>query len=253
MYSRRAALMELVSWKVWDEGATLDVNDDLQIGNKLDIYDLDNSRWHQAVGIKETRRGMMMKLLFPKKEANDVILLTHELAQTMIAPIFTHTEPTMDNVTTMPNIPKFEKELEASQMNHGKSDQNRLHKKRHHVYVSGSKNSIISPNKNRRVHGPRPKARPPKPFSNEMVGTECVLGYSYNVQKQYIGRRAIVLGTGMSSGGWVDIHLLNKDGTGDKRLRWRFHGLTKLAGDQKPTASKSTLEAYLKEYKDGLK
>ena len=93
----------------------------------------------------------------------------------------------------------------------------------------------------------------PKPFSTELVGTECVLGYSYNVQKQYIGRRAIVLGTGMSSGGWVDIYILKKDGTGERRLRWRFHGLLKLAMDQQPTASKATAAKFLQEYEDGMK
>ena len=119
-----------------------------------------------------------------------------------------------------------------------------------------------SPNKYQRVHradsthqnSAKPRTRTAvKPFSSELVGTECVLGHSYNVQKKYIGRRAVVLGTQMASGGWVDIYILKDDGTADKRLRWRFQGLHKLTGDQQPTASKSSLAQFVKQYNNNSK
>ena len=86
------------------------------------------------------------------------------------------------------------------------------------------------------------------PVSSDLVGKEVVLGESYNIRRIYLGQRAIVLGSAQSSGGWVDICIVNKDGSEGDHLRWRLHGLIELTKNQRKIAKNKLIEKLVRDY-----
>jgi hypothetical protein len=252
--THRDALMELLGWKTWDTCDRLNVSAELSIGDKMDVFDMETSIWRQGVAIKETRRGIVVELVYPKKESNTLVLINSEFASTLIAPLFTHSDPMVNNAI-MKVPPVSDKVIEPSRPAYLHETEDAVfgeRPKHHHIYVTGT-STTYSPNKYRRDANGSRRAVPSTPrlqkvsssTHSELSGTECILGQSYNVQKQYLGRHAIILGTSTASGGWVDIKLLNEDGTEGGDLRWRLNGIEKLSDTDRPLANKNIIRKIM--------
>ena len=85
-----------------------------------------------------------------------------------------------------------------------------------------------------------------------LVGQEVTLGHSYNIKRKYLGKRAIVLGASPISGGWFEIAVL-MDGKAIAQHRWRRKAIIPIADQKginaKPSCSKETIQALLKQYR----
>ena len=80
------------------------------------------------------------------------------------------------------------------------------------------------------------------------MGKEVILGESYNIRRVYLGQHAIVLGSAQSSGGWVDICIVNKDGSEGDHLRWRLHGLMEMTKSQRKIAKINLVKKVIRDY-----
>ena len=117
----------------------------------------------------------------------------------------------------------------------------------HRLYVSSSANAGSTP---KRASSSSATGSSSRPVSSELVGKEVLLGESYNVQRKYLGKRAIVLGSAQSSGGWVDICIVNPDGSEGDHLRWRLQGLLTLTGTQRNLSNRSLIAQHACRYSD---
>ena len=258
-----AFLKEINTWTSWTRQEDLRIAD-IKIGNLIDFYDVGTGSWYQARALKETRRGVIIHLIWPIKQHNNQVLLQKEHLNTLVRPLFTHSNYLI-NEHFLNDIPSFEREIVASHVdkfNNFASGSSSLSSSSlssslsqnktnglHRLYVSSSSSSIVadgSGTSSRRPVLNRPRNNKTTTsrgalISSDLVGKEVLLGESYNVKKMYIGKHAIVLGTGQSSGGWVDICIVNSDGTEGDHLRWRLQGLLQLKANKQRKISKRNL------------
>ena len=239
-------LIEIGNWASCTHANKFQIND-IKTGNILDFYDIETKTWYQARAHKETRRGVIVHLLWPTKKSNNQVLLQKEHMDKMARPLFTHTD-FLINSTFLSNVPVFETTIESSHVYETKLyDANSIHR------LYGPSTTSLQP----RGTGTKSSASKRKrnhagtslhPVSNDLVGKEVVLGESYNIRRIYLGQRAIVLGSAQSSGGWVDICIVHKDGSEGDHLRWRLHGLIELTENQRKIAKNKLIEKLVRDY-----
>ncbi len=239
-------LIEIGKWTSWTNENDLRIAD-IKIGNLIDFFDVGTGTWYQARALKETRRGVIMHLIWPAKEENNQVLLQKEHLTTLVKPLFTHSNYLL-NETFLKDVPSYEKVIATTQVGVHATSPTSLSQSRnglHRLYVKSSANAVTAP---KRINNNRGTAGSVRPISSALVGKEVMLGASYNVQRKYLGKRAIVLGSAQSSGGWVDICIVNADGTEGDHLRWRLQGLLSLTGNQRNVSKRNLIAHVIRKY-----
>ena len=242
-------LIEIGNWASCTHANKFQIND-IKTGHLLDFYDIETNKWHQALAYKETRRGIIIHLVWPIKKNNNQILLQKEHMDKMARPLFTHTD-FLINSTFLSNLPAFETTRRISRVYeqelHNVNSIHRLYGPSTTALHSRGTGTNSSASKRKRNYA----GTSLHPVSNDLVGKEVVLGESYNIRRVYLGQHAIVLGSAQSSGGWVDICIVNKDGSEGDHLRWRLHGLIELTKSQRKIAKISLIQKVIRDhYKD---